>query len=732
MNLVGDPPSYEDSRKLVEESWLTADIVERAFIRRVDDATARALLGRNGRGGEYQGLAFPYILPSQDRVREWRIRRDRPDVEYQNGKPKERAKYLAPSGRGNMLYFVPGAMPEALSDTSLPVLITEGEKKTLALHRLSTWHADQPRWFVVGLCGVWNWRGTVGKGSGPDGERRDIKGVIADFDRLVWDERIVYIVFDSDVHSNRTVAAARRQLADELRSRGARVQLVTLPEREGRKLGVDDMLAADGPEAVLALFDDATESGEPDLTRQPFTDAGNAERLVLMHGRNIRYCAELKSWLIWDGRRWVRDTTGEACRLVIDSMRAMYSQAASITDATEREAAEKHARRSEQARAIRDMLTLAPSTQGMTVSVVDFDRQPFLLNCTNGTLNLETGELYPHRRSDRLMKLCPHAYDAAAMCPEFLRFLGSAMGDRTGASDMQVEAAHVRVQFLQKAVGMSLTADVSEKVVFCLFGKTDGGKSTFLNAVRSVLGDDYSSQILIDSLLANARQSDNNSKADLVDLLGKRFVTTSEAEASQRLAEGRLKYLTQGAHSRIKAARKYENQIEFPASHKLWMDTNERPQVRTTNSSVWDRLKPVPFAFPVTADELDGKLPMKLQAEAAGILAWGVQGCMRWLSEGLGEIPDVALARQDWRMECDPLTEFIADECNLRLDDGKAYTFAAELWERYERWGRENGEKNLLTRKRLSERLKALGCRTDRRYDETGKQYRTWEGIVLL
>ena len=364
-NLVGAAPTASDVQALCEGSWLTREIVKRARIRRVDEVTARELLGRNGRGGEYQGLAFPYILPGQDQVREWRIRRDRPDLEQKDGKQRERAKYLAPPGRGNMLYFVPGAMPEALSDTSLPVVITEGEKKTLALHRLSTWEADQPRWSVVGLCGVWNWRGTVGKGSGPNGERRDIKGVIADFDRLVWDERIVYIVFDSDVHSNRNVAAARRQLADELRSRGARVQLVTLPEREGRKLGVDDMLATDGPEAVLALFGDATESGQPDLTRQPFTDAGNADRLVLMHGRDIRYCAELKSWLIWDGRRWVRDTTSKGCRLAIDTMRAMYRQAANITDTSDREEAEKHARRSEQARAIRDMLTLAPSTQGI-------------------------------------------------------------------------------------------------------------------------------------------------------------------------------------------------------------------------------------------------------------------------------------------------------------------------------------------------------------------------------
>ena len=166
------------------------------------------------------------------------------------------------------------------------------------------------------------------------------------------------------------------------------------------------------------------------------------------------------------------------------------------------------------------------------------------------------------------------------------------MGDRDKTSDGQREAAHVRVEFLQKAVGMSLTADVSERVVFCLFGPTDAGKTTFLNAIRYALGDDYAGQVLIESLMANARQSNNNSQADLVDLLGKRFVTTSEAEGEHRLSEGRLKYLTQGAYSKIKAARKYENPIEFSATHKLWLDANERPQIRSTDASIWNHLNP--------------------------------------------------------------------------------------------------------------------------------------------
>ena len=214
-----------------------------------------ALVGRGGRSGEYAGVVFPYLLPGEDRVREYRLRRDKPDIEYDDGKPKEKAKYLAPPGRGNMLYFPPGTQPGELADTGLPVVITEGEKKGLALQRLAGWECDKPRWLAVAVSGVWNWRGAVGKTAGPNGERCDEKGIIPDFDRVGWQGRKVYICFDSDVQKNASVKAARNALARMLTGKGADVFFTEVPEGpDGAKQGVDDWLFALGPEPVLAAF----------------------------------------------------------------------------------------------------------------------------------------------------------------------------------------------------------------------------------------------------------------------------------------------------------------------------------------------------------------------------------------------------------------------------------------------------------------------------------------------
>ena len=229
-----------------------------ALIRRVTDQDARELVGSAGRKGEMAGLIFPYVWPGEERIREHRLRRDSPDVEYKGDQRREVNKYLSPPGRPNMLYFAPGAKLEWLSKAALPVVITEGEKKTLALSRLATEAAGEkaklPKFLPIGLSGVWNWRGTIGKETGPNGQRQDVKGPIPDMHKLVWKDRKVSILFDSNVRSNDSVKAARRELARWLIEQGAKVYLADLPSEPGVN-GIDDYLAKHGADAALKMID---------------------------------------------------------------------------------------------------------------------------------------------------------------------------------------------------------------------------------------------------------------------------------------------------------------------------------------------------------------------------------------------------------------------------------------------------------------------------------------------
>lgn len=252
----GQPLTKSDLQKL-ERSWIDADIAAAACLRRVSDEDGRAIVGADRRRGSMAGIVFPYLWPGTARIREYRLRRDQPDVEISGTKRKEINKYLSPPGRSNMLYFPPATDKSWLQDPSLPILLTEGEKKTLALFRLARTgkYAGFPvRFLPVGLSGVWNWRGTTGKTTGPDGERLDEKGVIADMKRIVWSGRRVLILFDANVRTNESVQSARRELARWLvMESGATVLYADLPEVEGVN-GVDDYLAAHGPERTMGVI----------------------------------------------------------------------------------------------------------------------------------------------------------------------------------------------------------------------------------------------------------------------------------------------------------------------------------------------------------------------------------------------------------------------------------------------------------------------------------------------
>lgn len=254
---VGGPLTERDFEKLERESWIDRDTAIIAGFKRVDSIEGAQLVGRNG-PGNYAGIAIPNVFPGPgEKPREWRLRRDQPDYEQKpDGTLKEKAKYVSPPGRSNLLFFPRGTPPEWLRDVSLPVLLTEGEKKAIALSRLASHETSTPRFLAIGLYGVWNWRGVIGKEPGPNGERRDVKGPIPDFDLVEWKDRRVHISFDKNVATNESVQAARRDLAIEMeRRRGAHVFFVDVPLDAGDDInGIDDLLALWGPDRVLELI----------------------------------------------------------------------------------------------------------------------------------------------------------------------------------------------------------------------------------------------------------------------------------------------------------------------------------------------------------------------------------------------------------------------------------------------------------------------------------------------
>ncbi|MCZ6879228.1 MAG: phage/plasmid primase, P4 family [Acidobacteria bacterium] len=180
----------------------------------------------------------------------------------------------------------------------------------------------------------------------------------------------------------------------------------------------------------------------------------------------------------------------------------------------------------------------------------------------------------------------------------------------------------------------------------------------------------------------------------------------------QRLAEAKVKYLSAGM-GKIKTARKYENFIEFDATHKIFMDSNYKPVVRGIDSAIWNRLKAIPFTVTISDEQKDEKLPEKLRAEGEGILAWMVKGCLRWKEEGLGSPPEIEETSKGWREEMDPLKDFIEDCCVVQED---LYCKFSELWGVYKQWANDENKEEVLKQRTFTDRLTMLGFKSDKRY----------------
>jgi putative DNA primase/helicase len=144
------------------------------------------------------------------------------------------------------------------------------------------------------------------------------------------------------------------------------------------------------------------------------TDTGNAERLVFHHGEELRYCYQLGKWLIWNGKHWEIDDSGEIYRKAKDTVRRIGAEAMQIYDEAERRAMLKWAITSEVPNPTKryDYPSRKSSAGGSRPARYWI---PWLLNVQNGTLDLRTGVLMPHSIGSRLItKICPVAYQESA------------------------------------------------------------------------------------------------------------------------------------------------------------------------------------------------------------------------------------------------------------------------------------------------------------------------------
>jgi len=617
-----------------------------------------------------------------------------------NGKPFEVVRtrpkgfyQRQPDGNGDYINNLKGIVPtlyhqdklKQAIDTNTPVYFVEGEK-------------DADRLWSLGIAATTN---PMGAGKWRDNYTEALQGA----------DLVIIPDNDSPGHTHAD------HVAKSLHEVASRVRILELPPESK---DISDWLDNGGGTKQLEDLVDSCPEYEPPKETQPkaipaldtdsfnLTDMGNAERLVRQYGDIIHYCYERKRWLIWNSRVWEWDSGAGITALGKATVRNIYHEAGNEQDEKARKQLADHARRSESDHKINAMINLAQSEPGIPVRVTELDTNPWFLNCLNGTLDLKTGELLTHRKEELLTILIPTEYHPEAPCPRWLGFL-----DRVTDGDAKLAG------YLQRAVGYSLTGDIKNQVLFFLYGLGSNGKSTFVATIRKLLGE-YAERVNTDLFMLKDRNA-GGPKEGLANLRGKRYVVASELEDGQRLAVGLIKDMTGG--ETIKADRKYEHEIEYQPTHKLWLVGNHKPVIKDTTLSIWRRMKLVPFTVTIPDDEIDMDLPTKLEGEMPGILAWAVRGCQDWRREGLSEPRAIRDATAGYRHEQDILGDFIEDCCVL---NSIASIPKSELKEKYHRWCQDNSVEPV-TQRTFKSRLVERGIGEGR----VGKT-RLWKGIGLI
>jgi putative DNA primase/helicase len=402
------------------------------------------------------------------------------------------------------------------------------------------------------------------------------------------------------------------------------------------------------------------------------TDVGNAQRLVAQHGPDLRFVPRWKTWLVWDGRRWRRDETGEVERRAKQVVRGMLHEAAELEGDARTQLA-GWALKSEAAGRIKAMVDLARSEPGIAISYTALDQQPRKMTVQNGTLDLWTGQLGPFDRTDLITKLTDIPFDIEAPCPTWEHTLRVIFGDDEAL-----------IRYVQRAIGYSLTGDTSEQCLHLCHGTGSNGKSTLLDVLAELSGE-YGQQADFQTFLD--RRHDSGPRNDVARLAGSRLVRSSEVGDHKRLNEGLIKSLTGG--DIITARFLYSEDFEFKPQFKLWLAANHKPVIRGTDYAIWRRIRLIPFEVTITAEQADRDLPKKLRAELPGILAWAIAGCLMWQREGLQPPERVLAATADYKSESDIIAAFIEENCEV----GSAYQEpSGKLYTAYKRWCDENGE----------------------------------------
>ena len=430
---------------------------------------------------------------------------------------------------------------------------------------------------------------------------------------------------------------------------------------------------------------------------------GDAWLFIKIHRGRFCYDHSAKKWFVWRDNYWEEDSIGcvyDGFTEIVDRYLAEADKQAKIkhqavvnNDNAAKSTAEKLEKdilkRVHDLQALqrkKDILLLSTvGNNSLGISGFEWDKNPYLLGCSNGVIDLKTGCFRNGTPEDYIKTIASvdwRGIDEAA--PLWEKTLYEIF-------DGNMEL----VRYIQRFFGYCLTGSTRDHVIVIIWGATgQNGKGTILKALKDIMSPIFGtipSELLTGS---SKKRTSNAPSPDIMALMGRRMVWASETEEDGRIDVSRIKWLT-GSDTLIGRHPHGKNMVEFEPTHKVILMTNHKPRIPASDHAMWKRVHLVPFILSFVPDpqgpnerKCDPELNSKLLAEAVGIVAWLVRGCMEWQEIGLNP-PDIVLsATKSYREDEDIIGRFLS-ECTEEVPSG---TIRGNIfYQTYKTWCEENG-----------------------------------------
>ena len=424
------------------------------------------------------------------------------------------------------------------------------------------------------------------------------------------------------------------------------------------------------------------------LLEESADDEGNARCVAHVFGTEFAYSSAL-GWMHWTGTHWKIDPSeAEVDQAILAVLRQRRLLAVTAGKEAVVKATPGSTRRVRDCKALfRSMVDVAPE---------DFDMHPDELNVANGVVNLRSGVLRPHSSCDRFTYCLDTPYNEDADDSIWRAFIREVLQDDESLPE-----------YVQMAVGYTVTGYTSEECLWYIFGPSRSGKGAFTETLMALLGSPLSTEV--DFATFTAKREGDTQNFDLAPLKPARLIITSESNRYENLNTGKIKQLTGGNH--IRCAFKHRGHFTYRPQFKAWLVSNHPVAADVDDDALWYRVKVIHFPNSHVRGE-DKHLKQRLRSPAvlAGVLRWVVDGAMAWYASPNGLVhPWIVDANtREQRAELDMVQAWLNENCS----ESPGYTAHSILYTDYAHWCKDNGTLPKSARG-FTQALKGKGFSTD-------------------